>query len=31
LDEVFLTINAQRHYLWLAVDQDGHVLDILTW
>jgi putative transposase len=29
LDEVFLTINGQRHYLWRAVDQDGHVLDIL--
>jgi hypothetical protein len=22
LDEVFLTINGQRHYLWRAVDQD---------
>jgi putative transposase len=30
LDEVFLTINGQRHYLWRAVDQDGHVLDILV-
>jgi putative transposase len=29
LDEVFLTINQERHYLWRAVDQDGHVLDIL--
>jgi putative transposase len=29
LDEVFLTINGQRQYLWRAVDQDGHVLDIL--
>jgi putative transposase len=29
LDEVFLTINGERHYLWRAVDQDGHVLDIL--
>jgi putative transposase len=30
LDEVFLTINGVRHYLWRAVDQDGHVLDILV-
>ena len=30
LDEVFLTIRAQRHYLWRAVDQDGHVSDILV-
>jgi putative transposase len=30
LDEVFLTINGARHYLWRAVDQDGHVLDILV-
>ena len=22
-DEVFLTINGRRHYLWRAVDQDG--------
>jgi putative transposase len=29
LDEVFLTIKKERHYLWRAVDQDGHVLDIL--
>src|ERR687887_610572 len=29
LDEVFLTINKERHYLWRAVDQDGAVLDIL--
>ena len=29
LDEVFLTINGQRHYLWRAVDQEGNVLDIL--
>jgi hypothetical protein len=26
LDEVFLTINKKRHYLWRAVDQDGAVL-----
>lgn len=30
LDEVFLTINGARHYLWRAVDQDDHVLDILV-
>ena len=30
LDEVFLTINVERHYLWRAVDQDGNVLDILV-
>jgi putative transposase len=30
LDEVFLTINGERQYLWRAVDQDGHVLDILV-
>jgi putative transposase len=30
LDEVFLTIHGQRHYLWRAVDQDGHVLDLLV-
>jgi putative transposase len=30
LDEVFLTINKKRHYLWRAVDQDGAVLDILV-
>jgi putative transposase len=30
LDEVFLTIHGERHYLWRAVDQDGNVLDILV-
>ena len=30
MDEVFLTINGERHYLWRAVDQDGDVLDILV-
>src|SRR5918996_188307 len=29
LDEVFLTIHGQRYYLWRAVEQDDHVLDIL--
>jgi putative transposase len=30
LDEVFLTIHGERHYRWRAVDQEGHVLDILV-
>src|SRR6266403_681881 len=30
MDEVFLTIKGERHYLWRAVDQDGNVLDILV-
>ncbi len=30
LDEVFIQINGQTHYLWRAVDQDGNVLDILV-
>ena len=30
LDEVFLTIHIERHYLWRAVDQDDAVLDILV-
>src|SRR5918994_2074856 len=30
LDEVFLNIHGERHYLWRAVDPDGHVLDILV-
>jgi len=28
LDEVFVTINGQRQYLWRAVDQDGEVVDV---
>ena len=27
LDEVFVKINGQRHYLWRAVDQEGEVLE----
>ena len=27
VDELFVTIRGQRHYLWRAVDQDGDVLD----
>ena len=30
LDEVFVKIRGERHYLWRAVDQDGHVIDILV-
>ena len=30
LDEVFIRINGQIHYLWRAVDQHGNVLDILV-
>ena len=27
LDEVFLKINGETHYMWRAVDQEGEVLD----
>jgi putative transposase len=30
LDEGFLSIRGGRHDLWRAVDQDGHVLDMLV-
>ena len=30
LDEVFIRIRGQLHYLWRAVDQHGVVLDILV-
>src|SRR5215470_10721857 len=30
MDEVFLTIKGEHHYLWRAVDQEGNVLDILV-
>ena len=30
LDEVFVKINGEGHYLWRAVDQHGNVLDILV-
>ncbi len=30
VDEVFIKIRGERHYLWRAVDQDGDVLDILV-
>lgn len=29
LDEVFVTIQGQRQYLWRAIDQDGDLIDIL--
>ena len=30
LDEVAITINGRKHWLWRAVDQDGFVLDALV-
>jgi putative transposase len=30
VDEVFITLNRVRYYLWHAVDQDGDVIDILV-
>ena len=30
LDEVFISINGKRMYLWRAVDSEGEVLDILV-
>jgi putative transposase len=30
LDEVFVTINGERHSLWRAADQDENVLDMLV-
>ena len=30
MDEVFIRIRGEQHYLWRAVDQDGNVLDILV-
>ena len=30
LDELFVTIQRRRQYLWRAADQDGDVLDILV-
>jgi len=30
MDEVFVTINGVRHYLWCAVDQDNNEIDILV-
>jgi putative transposase len=28
IDEVFVKINGQQHYLWRAVDQDGELVDV---
>jgi putative transposase len=28
IDEVFIKINGNKHYLWRAVDQDGEVVDV---
>ena len=30
VDELFVTIQGRRQYLWRAVDQDGDVIDILV-
>src|SRR5438132_2364095 len=30
VDELFVTIQGQRQYLWRAIDQDGDVIDILV-
>jgi putative transposase len=30
IDEVFIKVRGETHYLWRAVDQDGNVLDILV-
>ncbi|WNM61896.1 IS6 family transposase [Candidatus Nitrospira neomarina] len=30
IDEVFVTIQGKRHYLWWAVDQNGYTIDILV-
>jgi len=30
VDEVFINIRGERHYLWRAVDQDGDEIDILV-
>ena len=30
VDELFITIQGQRRYLWRTVDQDGDVIDILV-
>ena len=30
LDEVFVRINGETHYLWRAVDHEGEVLDVFA-
>ena len=31
MEEVFLRINGEMHYLWRAVDHEGEVLEVFTW
>ncbi len=30
LDEMFVSMNGQRSYLWRAIDQNGEILDVLV-
>lgn len=30
MDEVFLRINGETHYLWRAVDHEGEVLEVFA-
>ena len=30
LDEVFVRINGEKHYLWRAVDHEGEVLEVFA-
>ncbi len=30
LDEVYLSMNGRRHYLWRTVDQEGHAFENLA-
>ncbi|MEP4770012.1 MAG: DDE-type integrase/transposase/recombinase [Roseibium sp.] len=30
MDEVFVKVNGQRHYLWRAVDHEGEVLEAVV-
>ena len=30
LDEVFVRINGETHYLWRAVDHEGEVLEVFA-
>ena len=30
VDEVFVKVNGERHYLWRAVDDEGEILDVLV-
>ena len=31
LDEMFVKINGEGHYMWRAVDQEGEVLEAFVW